>query len=222
MKSLLKWSVGTPALRPNSQAKRFGGEEPLSSDLRSSIEPRVGRDHYFCLPRRGLSLDKAWIDFNHPQYFSPGSYRGRDVFFREPARADQRSRLYTVCLGIAVDDTIHFLTRYTEERKKCSDNRTAIHRSFTSVGGACIMTTLVLVCGFSTVFWSDTREHHIFATMGATIAFALIGDLTFFAGNARRLLRRRFRQTVNLVGINEDRLKSTLTRDRQRPNHNKG
>jgi uncharacterized protein len=87
---------------------------------------------------------------------------------------------FTVCLGIAVDDTIHFLTRYTEERKKCPDNRAAIHRSFTGVGSACIMTTLVLVCGFSTVLWSDTREHHIFATMGgATIAFALIGDMIF-------------------------------------------
>lgn len=87
---------------------------------------------------------------------------------------------FTVCLGIAVDDTIHFLTRYKEERKKCPDNRTAIYRSFTGVGSACIMTTLVLVCGFSTVFWSDTREHHIFASMGgATIAFALIGDLIF-------------------------------------------
>ncbi len=86
----------------------------------------------------------------------------------------------TFCLGIAVDDTIHFLTRYTEELKSCSDNDEAIFRSFVGVGGACIMTTVVLVCGFATVLWSDTREHHIFATMGgATIAFALIGDLIF-------------------------------------------
>lgn len=87
---------------------------------------------------------------------------------------------FTVCLGIAVDDTIHFLTRYTEELKSCSDNNEAIARSFVGVGGACIMTTVVLVCGFATVLWSDTREHHIFATMGgATIAFALLGDLIF-------------------------------------------
>ena len=85
---------------------------------------------------------------------------------------------FTVCLGIAVDDTIHFLTRYTEELKQGHDNREAIRRSFVGVGSACIMTTLVLVCGFATVLWSDTREHHIFATMGgATIAFALLGDL---------------------------------------------
>ncbi len=87
---------------------------------------------------------------------------------------------FTVCLGIAVDDTIHFLTRYTDERKLCHDNDEAIQRSFVGVGSACIMTTIVLVCGFATVLWSDTREHHIFATMGgATIAFAIIGDLVF-------------------------------------------
>jgi uncharacterized protein len=85
---------------------------------------------------------------------------------------------FTVCLGIAVDDTIHFLTRYTEERKREPDHEKAIHRSFQSVGGACIMTTIVLVCGFATVLVSDTRDHFIFAIMGgSTIAFALLGDM---------------------------------------------
>ena len=36
---------------------------------------------------------------------------------------------FTVCLGIAVDDTIHFLTRYQEERKKTADTDLAIQRS---------------------------------------------------------------------------------------------
>ena len=41
-----------------------------------------------------------------------------------------------------------------------------------------VMTTVVLVAGFSTVAFSDSRDHHIFATMGAiTIGFALVGDL---------------------------------------------
>jgi predicted RND superfamily exporter protein len=110
----------------------------------------------------------------------PLALTGAGMYFFESPLELISVLAFTVCLGIAVDDTIHFLTRYTEERKKCSDNRAAIHRSFTGVGSACIMTTLVLVCGFSTVLWSDTREHHIFATMGgATIAFALIGDLIF-------------------------------------------
>ena len=85
---------------------------------------------------------------------------------------------FTVCLGIAVDDTIHFLSRYEEERRKTDDRETAIRRAFTGVGVSLVMTTVVLVAGFSTVAFSDSRDHHIFATMGAlTIGFALIGDL---------------------------------------------
>ncbi len=87
---------------------------------------------------------------------------------------------FTICLGIAVDDTIHFLTRYREEREQSDDEHTAIRRAFTGVGTALIMTTSVLVAGFSTVIMSESRDHKIFATMGAiTIAAALFGDLIF-------------------------------------------
>ncbi len=42
------------------------------------------------------------------------------------------------------------------------------------------MTTAVLVAGFSIVTLSDSRDHRIFATMGAiTIAAALFCDLIF-------------------------------------------
>ncbi len=87
---------------------------------------------------------------------------------------------FTVCLGIAVDDTIHFLTRFREERVHCDSDDEAIRRAFTGVGTALIMTTAVLVAGFSIVTLSDSRDHRIFATMGAlTVAAALFCDLIF-------------------------------------------
>jgi predicted RND superfamily exporter protein len=87
---------------------------------------------------------------------------------------------FTVCLGIAVDDTIHFLTRYREEEATDMSHEEVIEKSVLGVGAAMSMTTVVLLAGFSTVFLSDTREHHIFALMGAsTIGFALVGDLVF-------------------------------------------
>ena len=87
---------------------------------------------------------------------------------------------FTVCLGIAVDDTIHFLTRYRMELAHGGEQDEVITRAFRGVGAALIMTTLVLVCGFMTVLWSDTREHHIFAMMGAaTMVTALFADLLF-------------------------------------------
>ena len=87
---------------------------------------------------------------------------------------------FTVCLGIAVDDTIHFLTRYQEEQRETASEDDAIRRAFIGVGTALIMTTTVLVIGFATVVFSESRDHKIFATMGAlTIAAALFGDLIF-------------------------------------------
>lgn len=87
---------------------------------------------------------------------------------------------FTVCLGIAVDDTIHFLTRYYEERRKTDDEEEAIRKAFTGVGTALIMTTVVLLAGFGTVLLSESREHRIFAAMGTiTIAAALFGDIVF-------------------------------------------
>lgn len=87
---------------------------------------------------------------------------------------------FTVCLGIAVDDTIHFLTRYLEEDATAASQDEAITKAFTGVGTALIMTTTVLVAGFSTVIFSESRDHKIFATMGAlTIGAALFADLVF-------------------------------------------
>ena len=98
---------------------------------------------------------------------------------------------FTVCLGIAVDDTIHFLTRYIEEKQKTEDERLAIRNAFTAVGTALIMTTVVLVAGFSTVIFSDSRDHRIFASMGAiTVAAALFGDLLFLPALLNQFTRK--------------------------------
>lgn len=87
---------------------------------------------------------------------------------------------FTVCLGIAVDDTIHFLTRYQEEKSRTDDDTLAIKNAFTGVGTALIMTTIVLVAGFCTVLLSDAREHFIFASMAIiTLSAALFADLVF-------------------------------------------
>ncbi len=96
---------------------------------------------------------------------------------------------FTVCLGIAVDDTIHFLTRYEEERQKTDSEQEAIRAAFTGVGTALIMTTMVLIAGFSTVLFSDMRDQRIFAAMsGLTIGSALFGDLIFLPALLSRFM----------------------------------
>ena len=87
---------------------------------------------------------------------------------------------FTVCLGIAVDDTIHFLTRYQEELLVCDDETEAIRNAFTGVGTALILTTIILVSGFSTVLFSESRDQIIFVSMGIiTLSAALFADLVF-------------------------------------------
>jgi predicted RND superfamily exporter protein len=87
---------------------------------------------------------------------------------------------FTVCLGIAVDDTIHFLTRFREEQALGGSRDAAIRRAFVGVGTALVMTTVVLILGFATAMLSDSRAHQIFAAMGImTIGTALFADLLF-------------------------------------------
>ena len=97
---------------------------------------------------------------------------------------------FTVCLGIAVDDTIHFLTRYQEEKEKSDDELMAIQRAFTGVGTALILTTIILVSGFCTVLFSDSRDHFIFASMGIiTLSAALFADMVFLPAMLARFAK---------------------------------
>jgi len=84
----------------------------------------------------------------------------------------------TICLGIAVDDTIHFLARYRFEMAQGLPRLDAIRQAFAEVGTGMIMTTIVLVVGFSSVLISDNRDHRAFALLGVvTLAIALLCDL---------------------------------------------
>ncbi len=84
----------------------------------------------------------------------------------------------TICLGIAVDDTIHFLSRYRFELDQGFDKTSAIRQAFAEVGTGMIMTTIVLVTGFSSVFASDSHDHRAFATLAViTLSIALLCDI---------------------------------------------
>ena len=84
----------------------------------------------------------------------------------------------TICLGIAVDDTIHFLSRYRFELVQGLEKTQAIRQAFAEVGTGMIMTTIVLVAGFSSVFFSESRDHRAFASLGMiTLGIALLCDI---------------------------------------------
>lgn len=87
---------------------------------------------------------------------------------------------FTVCLGIAVDDSIHFLSRFQQEMKEDGDVMLSIRRSFSSVGKALVITTIILLAGFGSVVLSNMPHHKLFGMMAcATLTAALIGDMLF-------------------------------------------
>ena len=85
---------------------------------------------------------------------------------------------FAICLGIAVDDTIHYLNHFLHERKNGATPLEANRRTFRSVGSALVMTTVVIIAGLGSVMTSSMPPHGSFAAMGVTtLLVALIADL---------------------------------------------
>ncbi len=81
-------------------------------------------------------------------------------------------------IGIAVDDTIHFLTRLRIESERAPDIDTAVAGTFSFTGRAIIQTTVILCIGFSPFAFSDYFSTQIIGTLLPMCLFvALIADL---------------------------------------------
>ncbi len=84
----------------------------------------------------------------------------------------------TICLGVSVDDTIHFLSRYQQERKSGFAPLKAIHASVRAVGSALVTSTIVLVSGMALLQISGFPTLRLFSWLCiATLAVALLSDL---------------------------------------------
>lgn len=87
---------------------------------------------------------------------------------------------FAICLGIAVDDTIHYLWHFRHARRQGATPLEANRATFVTVGSALMMTTLVMTAGLGTVLTSRLPPHVNFAAMACTtLAVALPADLLF-------------------------------------------
>lgn len=88
------------------------------------------------------------------------------------------SMVATVALGIIVDDTIHFITKYKNARYKGFNKVESVYEVFHNVGGAIIFTTVILTFGFGIFMFSNFGINEKFGIFTAlTMIFALIMDL---------------------------------------------
>ncbi len=86
---------------------------------------------------------------------------------------------FSVALGIAVDDSLHFLLRYLKELNKGRNKKEAIKSTILHTGSALMITTTILVSGFSILLLSAFLPTYQFGLLSAgMISTALICDLT--------------------------------------------
>ena len=87
----------------------------------------------------------------------------------------------SLTLGIVVDDTVHFLSKYSHARRKLGlGNEASVNYAFSHVGTALWITSFVLVCGFSMLTLSDFELNAQLGLLTAiTIVFALLADFLF-------------------------------------------
>lgn len=81
------------------------------------------------------------------------------------------SIVLSMALGIIVDDTVHFLSKYRHSRVQGNDAEQAVRYAFTSVGRALWITTLVLTMGFSVLAMSSFALN---ADMGLLTAIIIV------------------------------------------------
>jgi predicted RND superfamily exporter protein len=84
-------------------------------------------------------------------------------------------------LGIIVDDTVHFLTKYLRARREQGlDRAGAINYAFRTVGFAIFATSIILAAGFGVLAFSTFKITGEMGTLTAlAIIIALVGDFLF-------------------------------------------
>lgn len=88
------------------------------------------------------------------------------------------SILFTIAFGIAVDDTIHFMSKLKTELEKGKSFLYAIKRTFLEAGRAIILTSVILVAGFGLLGFSRFGVTHFTGLLiSFTLIFALLADL---------------------------------------------
>jgi predicted RND superfamily exporter protein len=95
--------------------------------------------------------------------------------------------LSAVIIGVVVDDTIHFFTRYRREFNRIGTYDGALKATLLTVGRPIIFTTMTLVAGFSVFALSNLNNTVQFGLLAAfAFLWALLAD--FFLAPAMMLL----------------------------------
>ena len=85
---------------------------------------------------------------------------------------------FSIALGIAVDDTIHFLSRFRSEYLISKDHEKSTSITILTTGRAIIGTSITLGMGFLVLLFSNFKPNYEFGILASIILFvALISSL---------------------------------------------
>jgi predicted RND superfamily exporter protein len=88
------------------------------------------------------------------------------------------SVIFTIAFGIAVDDTIHFMSKYRLASQQHRSAVFALKNTYLSTGRAIILTTIVLIGGFACLLFSGFMgTYYIGLLVSGTLLFALLVGL---------------------------------------------
>ena len=88
------------------------------------------------------------------------------------------SIIFIISFGIAVDDSIHFLSRFRREIRE-HDLKQALRSTYLTSGKAIVITTFILMGGFSVLCLSDfLGTLYLGLLVGLTLLIAVLADLT--------------------------------------------
>ena len=88
------------------------------------------------------------------------------------------SIIFTIALGIAIDDTIHFISKLKLELMTGKPLFYAVKRTYLTTGKAVIITSLILMSGFSTLVMSNfDGTFYVGLLISLTLLFAVLSDL---------------------------------------------
>jgi len=84
-----------------------------------------------------------------------------------------------ICIGIAVDNSIHYVHRFKLEFKQCQNYKTAMLNSHASIGRAMYYTSVTITLGFSILVLSNFMPSMYFGLLtGFSMLVALAANLT--------------------------------------------
>ena len=82
--------------------------------------------------------------------------------------------VFSIGLGIAVDDTIHYLARYCQEVRAGHSPEEAVQRTTERTGRAILYTSAVLLLGFGVLYTSVFPPNRSFSVLAGSVIFAAV------------------------------------------------